>query len=766
MLKQRRVWRKYALLATAVTCGGYSGAYAQEAGPQTGPAEEKRDVIVVTGEKFDRTLQETTASIAVTTAARIEEENLQSLYDVIERTANMSETYGTTGFTIRGISNSSVTGGGAGGLATVYVDGAALNDEGAGSGPLGMWDVAQVEVLRGPQSTLQGRNALAGAIIIRTQDPTWDWTAKSRVMFTDADETVIALAAGGPVIDDQLAIRLSLEDRTADGFVYNPVQGEDANALDSLNVRLKALIEPDALPELSLLATYARNERHAGYLFGYSRTDVPGYWDNRLDLSNDPNSVDNLTEIFSLEADYDLPGNFSLTNVLAYSMSEQFEQFDGDLGPTTETYGSWSIDENILSNELRLNYDGDRLQALGGVYYARRDYNDRNANLVNVETPVSTLVGVLMSFAELDQATAEMAAGLYASALPVIPVDYRGTGIEETETIAAFADATFDLTPRLHLHGGFRYDTEDFTLGVTQATQFVGVYPDPALYAPFEPAVELLNFAVGGFVAQAGGSSPVSTRSFEAFLPKAGITYDWTSDLSTSFVVQRGYRSGGASANTARSTVVAYDPEYTWNYELALRSTWLNGALTLNANAFYVDWTDQQVNVNLGLNAYDNQIENAGKSHLYGFELEASHRVSPNLDWYASVGHTRTKFDEFVVTSGGSFDDLTGSEFAYAPHWTASGGVNYAFGNGVFLNVNASWRDQTFAGVGVNQAQWEIGDRALVNGKFGYNADTWSVSIFGNNLFDEKYVQYPREADGVSLLGDPRVIGVLLETNW
>ena len=136
---------------------------------------------------------------------------------------------------------------------------------------------------------------------------------------------------------------------------------------------------------------------------------------------------------------------------------------------------------------------------------------------------------------------------------------------------------------------------------------------------------------------QAGASAPTDSRDFEAFLPKLGLTYNWTDDLSTSAIVQRGYRSGGSTVNIARSTVVPYDPEYTWNYEFSLRSLWLDGDLSVNANAYYIDWTDQQVWVNLGLNDFDTQTENAGSSHLYGFEVEADATIARGIDLYGAL---------------------------------------------------------------------------------------------------------------------------------
>ncbi len=107
--------------------------------------------LVVTGEKTQRSLQDTVTSVAVITARRIEEENIQRFSEITNRTANVAESWGGAGFTIRGISNRGVSGGGAGGVVTVYVDGAPIPDDALSNGPLDTWDVAQVEILRGPQ---------------------------------------------------------------------------------------------------------------------------------------------------------------------------------------------------------------------------------------------------------------------------------------------------------------------------------------------------------------------------------------------------------------------------------------------------------------------------------------------------------------------------------------------------------------------------------------------------------------------------------------
>jgi len=758
------ILRRYLFGAASVlVLGAPAGALAQAAAD----APAQLDEVVVTGEKAQRSLQETVTSVAVVTAKRIDDEKIQTFFDVVDRTANVSQTYGPSGFTIRGISNTNVSGGGSGGLASVYVDGAPIPERHLNSTPLDLWDVAQVEVLRGPQSTLQGRNSLAGAIVMRTQDPTFAWSGRARVLVNDADERVLSVAGGGPLVADQLAFRLSVEDRKADGFVYNVTRQEDEAPSESTTFRGKLLFTPEALPGLRLRGVWTHDEREGGYLFTYARTDTPDAFDKRIITDNSPNTSKGESDLLALEADYEINDRLTLTGVSAYAAIKAYRTYDGDNGPQNLSYGTQDEDDRTFSQEIRLNYEGERLTGLVGGYFARRERDYLSTSRTDVPTPLSTLVGVLQGppFG-LNAATATLAAGLYVQALPVISVDFQGLTDETIETWAAFGDARFQLTPRLSLLAGFRYDRETNDQANSQNATFVGTFPNPTAFGPLAPVIGGLNQVVGIFVAQASASAPPAKRTFEAFLPKVGLKYDLTDDVSASFVVQRGYRSGGSSVNIARSAVVPYDPEYIWNYEAALRSAWLDGALTLNANAYYVKWKDQQVNVNLGLNLYDTQTANAGRSHLYGFEVEAQYRPDTRFDVYASLGHTQTEFDAFTVTAGTTDLDLTGTEFAYAADWTWAVGANYRWDNGVSVNVNANYRGDTFGAIGADQSDYALKARTVVNAKLSYARDNWEIAVFGRNLFDEEYAQYRAISLNRAIFGDPRVIGASLEARW
>lgn len=759
-----------AVSLAALCTGGTAAAQAapaQAGTAQAGTAQEAPPVgedIVVTGEKAARSLQDTVTSVAVTTPRRIEQENIVTLQDVYQRTANVTETYGSSGYTIRGIANRGVSAGGDGALSTVYLDGAALPATLLQAAPTDMWDVAQVEILRGPQSTLQGLNALSGAVIVNTVDPGMTWDVRARVMVASGNETQAAAALGGPIIPGELAFRLSAEKRDSDGFTENIIRHRPENPLDSINLRGKLLWTPSALPGFEARAGFTHYHRYGGYPFSYSNIDQPGFYDHRIATSNDPNDSRADTDIATLDLRYAIGHGLTLSSVSAYNHVNDHSRYDNDLSPASGSVFQQKSRFRTLSQEVRLNFDGPRLSGLiGGFYYDRDQVADATSQ-VGVPTP-GGLIGTMLQGSGFDAATAAQIAGLYVQALPVIPVSYASHTPTHVQTYAAFGDGRFRLTDRLTVLGGFRYDHERNSFQVDQVTTFAGTYPNPASYGALAPVIVSLNAAVAGMVAQANGTAPRSTRSFDAFLPKLGLEMAWTPDITTAFTVQRGYRSGGSSTNTARSRTFAYDPEYTWNYELSFRSAWFDGALTLNANAFYIDWKNQQTSVNFGLNNYDTNTVNAGRSHLYGFEVEATHRVSHAFDWYASVGHVRTRFDDFTVSTG-SFTDLTGLEFAYAPRWTIAGGFNLRPVERLSINVNANHRSAVFSQTTVPQSDWRLAGRTLVNLRVAYRVGPMEVSGFVNNALNEQYLQYADVEAGRGVLGNPRVFGVAAGFRW
>lgn len=725
------------------------------------------DDIIVTGEKSNRTLQETTTSVAVTTPERIRQENIQTIQDIYSRTANVAETYGAAGFTIRGINNTGVGAGGNADTATVYLDGAPIPREALFGGPTDLWDVQQVEILRGPQSTIQGLNALAGAVVLTTRDPSMsEYSADGRILWTDRNDRTFSAAIGGPLVRDELGFRLSAEQRSDRGIIRNVTRGGYDDALRSLNLRAKLKWTPAALPGLEVLASYNRVRRDGGYLYEYARTDVPDFYDNRIGTGDQPSRGHVRSDIATLNVGYEIAPRLRLSSVTSFNRVRSRAVIDTDgtaadlqVVDNYNSYRTWT-------EELRLNYAGDRLSGVLGAWaYGRTGGLDAN-NRLNIVTPTAT-ISALLQGAGFPAAAAGQIAGAYAAVLPVIPVRYVGNQPQRVRTAALFGDGRLLLTDRLSLIAGFRYDHEENRYTAQSIATFSGTLPSPAAFGapgtPLNLAVGAINQGVLGLVSAASSARASNARSFDAFLPKVGISMEWTPDLTTAFTVQRAYRSGGSSQNPARALLVPYDPEYSWNYEGSLRSRWLDGRLTVNANVFYFDWKDQQVNAFFGSSEFDYNTVNAGKSHLYGFELEAQGRISRAVDAYVSLGHVRTKFDTFDLPTGSTSSvDLAGSEFPYAARWTVAGGVNARVGR-VSGNLNANYRGPVYSDVGVTQAQARLSGRTVVNARLGYDVRGWSVFAFARNLLDEQYRQYDFASSGRAILGDPQTFGAGLE---
>ncbi|MFT4053280.1 MAG: TonB-dependent receptor [Novosphingobium sp.] len=753
-------------LLAMLMLAGSTTAYAQSAeAPAAAPRDDNE--IVVTGEKANRTVQDTPASVQVVTSETIAAQNLNSVYDVLERTPNLAVNGRRDSFSIRGIDAFNVSGGGDGALASVYLDGAVLPRSALTVGPLDLYDIAQVEVFRGPQSTVQGRNALAGAIIIRTADPTYHWTGKARALMTDkAGERRLGGAIGGPIIADQLAFRVAGEVVRSDGLIFNTTTNKDADRRESETFRGKLLFTPTAIPGLRVVATYMHDRHQRGTM--YSEFDAPYDIRDRLATEDVMSKQSTKSDLGTLDIGFDLGGGFSLNAVTNYS--KILYRSVSDPGRNAEPGQTSRISDpsKTFQQELRLNLDLGWVQGLVGAYYLREDYSNYAFEATQVLQLTRLGVDRQLLAMGLPQSTVNAVIGLYNNEAPI-----RNSLSQPrlTKNYAGFTDLTFPITDRLKLRAGLRYDHETQNRGSTQTVVIDRELPDPAnLPIPaLAPIVMQLNALLRQTAANATVTDPMRRISYDAWLPKAGVTYDFTDDIALSFTAQRGYRAGGAGLNQQRGEAYSFGPEHTWNYEVALRSEWLDRRLTVNANAYWIDWTDQQVAVRLSPGAvFDTQTVNAGKSRLYGFELEMSGRPTDTLNIYAGAGYSNTKFTDFDVTVGELSASAEGNEFANAPRWTLSGGATWRHPGGFMANVNANYRSAVYQDT-VDQAFRDLPGRTLVNAKLGWQGENFGAYLLVSNIFDvQKPSTFFLDFDGRTrgLLTDPRTFGLSFESRF
>jgi outer membrane receptor protein involved in Fe transport len=738
--------------------------------PAASADQSENNEIVVTGSKANRTVQETPASVAITTNETIRNQNLISVYDVLERTPNLSVNGNRTTFSIRGIDAFNVSGSGDGALASVYLDGAVLPKTALYSGPLDLYDIAQVEVFRGPQSTVQGRNALAGAVIIRTNDPTYEWSGRARFLMSDKDgQRRLGAAVGGPIVDGQIAFRVAGELGRSDGLIDNVTRSVNGDSRRSETIRGKLLLTPDALPGLRVVATYLHDRHRRGTY--WTELDPPYTLGQRITTEDVPDTLTVKSDIATLEAGYNLGGGLKLTSITNYSNIRSLNIYDQDRSATPGTEGRISDPSKTIQEELRLNVDRSWVHGLIGAYYLRddnRDYDFQSRQNLGLRR-----LGVDQTLLRmgLPAATVDTILKLYGTSQPgTVPITNTLTQPRLTKNYAGFVDLTFPITHRLRLIAGLRYDHESQNRGSVQ-TVAIQTLPSPSsVPAALAPIVTQLNAILTTTAANATSILPQRTVTYRAWLPKAGLTYDLASDVALSLTAQRGYRAGGSGLNQQRGQYYEYKPEFTWNYELALRSQWLDRRLTANANIYYIDWRDQQVSVQLTPGSvFDTQVVNAGKSRLYGGELELSGRPTPRLNLFLGAGYSNTRFKDSASSSGSLFQFIPGNQFSNAPHWTVSGGATWQHPTGLFANINANYRSGFFQSV-VNQPaiapEQDIRGRTLVNTKLGWQGRHLGAFVIVSNIFNvqkpmQSFVDLDGRARGV--VTEPRIFGLSLE---
>ncbi|MCC2607464.1 TonB-dependent receptor [Planctobacterium marinum] len=724
-------------------------------------SEKQVERIIVTGQKLANTLQETKESVAVFTAESLEQRNLEDLGDVFLQTP------GVTGdqfsFRIRGVRNSD----GAslpnrGDLASIVIDGVTLTgwvkNEAAGK----LWDVGQVEVLRGPQSTNLGRNALAGAVVINTADPTFENGGKIRFGAGEYGRQEIKGAANFSLVDDVSAIRLAVEQNESDGYVTNVTRNEDDYGHANNNVyRLKWLYQPTE--DVKSVFSYQRIESEYG---GTSSYLVDGYdKEDRVTTADSEAKFDTDADLFSLNIDYAINNNWSLKSISAFQSGERVRLSDSDQTPSQVGSGGGTInrtsEDNNWSQEFRANYIGDGIRGSSGLYVSEIEAKRSQTSVLDYNLPV-LFDDFMPGLGAVLTTTAVLPVALYE---PYFDIAQSGKTNVDTSNWAVFSEWELDLGDNWVLNAGLRYDIEEQEYLTATNTQ--SDYVLPSMGGPFggvdlggvtiDQIIFLVNSQLQGLITAIPETK--QKEDFSSFLPHAGVTYRWNDDVSTSFFVKKSYRSGGSEL-TLLNGINNFDAEELWNYEFSLRAVVLDSKGVFNANIYYSDWTKQQVSIQEPgtSNSAFTMTVNAGESTLSGAELSFTYELSDTLDLFTGIALSQTEYDTFESPDGSA--DYSGNSFAFAPEETAVIGLNYANDSGFFLSANVTYTGSTYSDVANTR---ELNSYTLVNVNGGYELDNLKFEVYVRNLTDKLYdiSNNLSSADGTQgyTLGAPREAG-------
>lgn len=697
---------------------------------------------VVEGEKVLRTLQDTQTSVAVVTGQDIEQRQIRDLDEAVGQAANVVTTQDpNAGFAVRGLNSEGLTGlqhiSGVPAIGVV-VDGVTQNPDAVRRGGRGLWDVDQVEVLRGPQSTLQGRNAIGGTVVVKTNDPTYKLGGVVEGTIGTNDLYGAGFVLNSPIVAGQSAFRISGYKTERDrGIDYADPENQDMgiDAYDTL--RGKLLIEPDSLPGFSALFTVSRTHDAPGS----GIVSGPNFLDRELNFTSSFTDFrEGTVENYAADISYEFSPGLTLRSVTGYAdtISEIYTAAGAELIRDGD-----NIAGSDFTQDLRLEIDnqGNGVSGVLGLFYGnfKRDaFNDTSLHIPFLE-------GI-----------PDVAALLGGASLPDITVPYQnGTVGSDTTTIAAYADLRY------------RWDRWVFNAGGRLLRDEITSYEQGESFDAFAWLYGYFGFPAGPAYFT---TDTQSDATFNEFLPKAGISYDLADNQTIGVSYNKGYRTGfqqwvmlpPAAGGGFRSSIVA--PEYLNAYELSYRSNWLNKTLEFNSNFFYYDYTDQQVTV------LDNvyrvsEILNAGSSHAYGAEFEARWRPIPPLQLFASLGLLQTKFDDF----GG----FSGNEYPDAPGYTFAAGALYRSAEGWFVGANVRHIDGYYSTGDVDNSRTQLVDSyTTVDARAGWEWENYTLTVFAKNLFDEQYLtavernDYPPLSPGYGMAGDERQFGLTLRAQY
>ena len=267
--------------------------------------------------------------------------------------------------------------------------------------------------------------------------------------------------------------------------------------------------------------------------------------------------------------------------------------------------------------------------------------------------------------------------------------------------------------------------------------------------------------------------SEATDASYDAWLPKLGLRWRLAENANLSFVVQRGFQAGGGTFDVIDGAVSEFDPEFLWNYELGLRTLLFDGKLRFNANAYFADWSNQQVREPRPDFPFVFTVTNAGESTLFGFEADFSLDAGADLEFYGAFGYANTEFDRFpnsrfnpnLPISDANRPDFNGNRFPFAPRYSANLGIAYEPVEGLFGGVDANYRSSQFRS-SANLAVNRCCERVTVNARLGYRWKNIGISVLASNLLDKAYYTTLSAAfTGAEFgtLGEPQTFAVRLD---
>jgi iron complex outermembrane receptor protein len=575
-------------------------------------------------------------------------------------------------------------------------------------------DLESVEVLRGPQGTLFGRNSIGGIIQVRRGRPDFDGLSGSvRGGFGNYGDRQLDAFANFTATDN-LAFRLGGALRDSDGWFDNATLNRDVGESEYRVISPSVLWKPTESTEIYYRYDRSEQEQDANTLHNLAQPDqvfcalygqcaqglhTPQSGDDYTVLQNDdpPYQTYFDTDTHVLNASWDIDERYSLEFVFGRFETDEEVYQDWDASPLTlyhtDRPATWDQD----SYELRLNFTGDRLSYTAGAYYWESDYHIDLTSYIGF----GAILGV--------------PGAVFDDAL-VFPVFQ--TVEQSTESYAFFVEADYALADRWTITLGGRYTNDEKESGVID---------------PLTPELAIK-----------GNPDNPFDESWNEFTPKVGVRYQADDRLMFYGLYSRGFRAGGFNGRPGGGQYLAastpYDPETVDNFEVGMKSEWLDGVLRLNVSAFMMAYEDKQEEQSVPVSGGTGQqtlVVNAAEATINGIELDLSWLVTANFTLEGNLGFLDSEYDELEDPALGV--DLSYLDLRRAPDVTATLApvLTLPIGPGqLTARVAARYVDDmelTF----LNSPQSSVDSHTVVDGSITYTIDQVSISVWGLNLTED-----------------------------
>jgi iron complex outermembrane receptor protein len=770
-------------------------ALAQSAEETGAEAEQQSPAPEATAADNDEGQDTATADIVVT--ARRTEENVQRVPTAIsvfnERTLDRIQATDTTGLQGAVPNLNIVQGRGSSNATNIYIRGIGQPDALQTFDPavgvyiddvylsrirgnqLDLLDVERIEVLRGPQGTLYGKNTIGGAIKYVTRKPGQELRANGSITVGSYSQFELRGAISGP-LSDTVAVGFAIMRAQRDGFVEDRNDKRDYNDRNSIGGRAALAYTPSDRFRFDLTADYAHDDAHLNT--GAPLNDLVHLLTPTplLPLEQDPKDYDYTVEItpglpnstkltpwgVSGTAAYDVTDALTLKSITAYRKLDTRDYIDIDA--TAVEAGDVLVDvrQNQRSQEFQFSYTGDRLTAVGGLYYLREN------NVSHQEAFADDLVDLAIFRPPLCIPGLTCFPDILLGGTSNFPTFLRTIDDDlKTDSYAAYANASFAVTDALRLSAGVRWTREDKDYFRTTST---------FSSAPVLASVAPLVFDV--------------KDHWTDVSPMASIDYQISPSTMAYLRYAKGFKSGGfngrANSATERTT---YDPETVNSFEAGLKTT-IARQLRVNVAAFYNNYKDFQARVSgteviEGVPTATLSVLNAGRLRIKGAELEAAWTPTRQVLLDAQIGYLDAEYKEFddarFIAFGGS---RAFQRPAFSPKWTMRYGAQYSFdlgsSGGVTIGGQARYRsrqalavDNTFINTdteieGLFQDSYWLADARIV---WENARKTLSLGVYGNNLFEKLYRTDAQEFSSIGNIrtvyfGAPRTVSVKLTARY